>query len=203
MAERTPGHSLDVLFIADHAPPSISGRASILREVLVRQPREKTILLAPRTAGAKAFDRGARLDARRWASFPLLGEAGTRWLRRRHLRWIITQRRPQMVVAFGTGAEAAMALETRRATGAAVLLHLERPELFAARVALREGGARGRAVRELFDCYVQRPGEMQAGFAARSDIHRAVADYIAGMTDRYALREHERLTGRKLLDTSA
>ena len=45
--------------------------------------------------------------------------------------------------------------------------------------------------------------EMQAGFAARSDIHRAVADYIAGMTDRYALREHERLTGRKLLDTSA
>jgi dGTPase len=26
-----------------------------------------------------------------------------------------------------------------------------------------------------------------------------VADYIAGMTDRFALREHERLTGRKLL----
>jgi dGTPase len=26
-----------------------------------------------------------------------------------------------------------------------------------------------------------------------------VADYIAGMTDRYAAREHERLTGRKLL----
>ena len=28
---------------------------------------------------------------------------------------------------------------------------------------------------------------------------RAVADYIAGMTDRFALREHERLTGRRLL----
>jgi dGTPase len=26
-----------------------------------------------------------------------------------------------------------------------------------------------------------------------------VADYIAGMTDRFAMREHERLTGRKLL----
>jgi dGTPase len=27
-----------------------------------------------------------------------------------------------------------------------------------------------------------------------------VADYIAGMTDRYALREHRRLTGRELFD---
>jgi dGTPase len=54
-------------------------------------------------------------------------------------------------------------------------------------------------VRELFACYVAHPGEMQAGFAARPDTQRAVADYIAGMTDRYALREHERLTGRKLL----
>jgi dGTPase len=56
-------------------------------------------------------------------------------------------------------------------------------------------------VRELFAGYVERPAEMQAGFAARRDTHRAVADYIAGMTDRYALREHERLTGRRLLAT--
>jgi len=27
-----------------------------------------------------------------------------------------------------------------------------------------------------------------------------VADYIAGMTDRFALREHERLTGLRLLN---
>jgi dGTPase len=54
-------------------------------------------------------------------------------------------------------------------------------------------------VRELFERYVADPAQMQAGFAARSDMQRAVADYIAGMTDRYALREHERLTGRKLL----
>jgi len=26
-----------------------------------------------------------------------------------------------------------------------------------------------------------------------------VADYIAGMTDRFAMREHERLTGQRLL----
>jgi dGTPase len=54
-------------------------------------------------------------------------------------------------------------------------------------------------VRDLFRRYLAGPEEMQAGFAARSDTPRAVADYIAGMTDRYALREHERLTGRRLL----
>lgn len=58
-------------------------------------------------------------------------------------------------------------------------------------------------VRELFQRYLAQPGEMQAGFAARPDTPRAVADYIAGMTDRYALREHERLTGRKLLTSAA
>ncbi len=46
---------------------------------------------------------------------------------------------------------------------------------------------------------------MQAGHAARagragseSALLRVVADYIAGMTDRYASREHERLTGRRV-----
>jgi dGTPase len=57
-------------------------------------------------------------------------------------------------------------------------------------------------VRALFARYLAAPDEMQAGFAARSDTPRAVADYIAGMTDRYALREHERLTGRRLLATA-
>ncbi|MDO8276834.1 MAG: deoxyguanosinetriphosphate triphosphohydrolase [Burkholderiaceae bacterium] len=69
-------------------------------------------------------------------------------------------------------------------------------------------------VRELFDAYYTEPAQMQAGFAARAggaatphaaaggEAHaaaRAVADYIAGMTDRFAAREHERLTGRRLL----
>jgi dGTPase len=30
-------------------------------------------------------------------------------------------------------------------------------------------------------------------------VARAVADYIAGMTDRFAVREHTRLTGETLL----
>jgi dGTPase len=61
-------------------------------------------------------------------------------------------------------------------------------------------------VHELFAAYRQAPQEMQAGFAARvqaatdeSAALRTVADYIAGMTDRFASREHERLTGRNLL----
>ena len=61
-------------------------------------------------------------------------------------------------------------------------------------------------VHELFIAYLAAPGEMAPGFATRAqraghpaDAARAVADYIAGMTDRFAAREHERLTGRKLL----
>jgi dGTPase len=51
---------------------------------------------------------------------------------------------------------------------------------------------------ELFEAYVAQPDAMQADFARREDLHRAVADYIAGMTDRFAVREHERLTGTKV-----
>ena len=51
---------------------------------------------------------------------------------------------------------------------------------------------------ELFHAYVGRPESMPADFARRDDLYRSVADYIAGMTDRFAVREHERLTGRKI-----
>jgi dGTPase len=54
-------------------------------------------------------------------------------------------------------------------------------------------------VRELFSAYLAEPAQMPPDFAARPSVARAVADYIAGMTDRFAAREHERLTGRRLL----
>jgi len=54
-------------------------------------------------------------------------------------------------------------------------------------------------VRNLYAAYVSQPAEMPSDFALREDTHRAVADYIAGMTDRFAAREHERLTGQKWL----
>jgi len=52
-----------------------------------------------------------------------------------------------------------------------------------------------RVVRELFAAYVAAPQEMPDDFARRPDLQRAVADYVAGMTDRFASREHRRLTG--------
>ena len=53
-------------------------------------------------------------------------------------------------------------------------------------------------VHELFVAYVQQPDQMPPEHAAQPQRERAVADYIAGMTDRFALREHQRLTGRVL-----
>jgi dGTPase len=53
------------------------------------------------------------------------------------------------------------------------------------------------AVRALFDAYLADPRQMPADFAARNDQARAAADYVAGMTDRFAMREFVRLTGRE------
>ncbi len=67
-----------------------------------------------------------------------------------------------------------------------------------------------RVVSELFGHYLAHPADMQAEHAEQallarqapsgaSKSARVVADYIAGMTDRMAGREHERLTGQRLL----
>jgi dGTPase len=52
----------------------------------------------------------------------------------------------------------------------------------------------------LFAAYLNEPVEMPEGYGQREDRHRAVADYIAGMTDRFAIREYERLTGRRWVE---
>lgn len=53
----------------------------------------------------------------------------------------------------------------------------------------------GRIIEELFTAFMQSPNLMphEHQQAAKQDQARAVADYIAGMTDRYAIREHRRL----------
>ena len=56
---------------------------------------------------------------------------------------------------------------------------------------------------ELFAAYLAAPHEMPPEHAAQPDRHRAVADYVAGMTDRFAMREHRRLTGRDLFGAQA
>jgi dGTPase len=53
-------------------------------------------------------------------------------------------------------------------------------------------------VHELFSAYMQKPSAMPEQHVKRADLPRAVADYIAGMTDRFATKEHARLTGKVL-----
>ncbi len=63
-------------------------------------------------------------------------------------------------------------------------------------------------VRGLFERYVDEPDTLPESATNRSAVahpggrqrSREAADYIAGMTDRFALREHERLTGVRLFD---
>jgi dGTPase len=52
-----------------------------------------------------------------------------------------------------------------------------------------------RLLRELFEAFTQNPRLLPPEHRERAeaDLHRAVADYIAGMTDRYAIREHRRI----------
>ena len=51
-------------------------------------------------------------------------------------------------------------------------------------------------LQDLFKAYLENPGILPSEVQARAevgDFHRAICDYIAGMTDRFALDEHSRL----------
>ena len=53
-------------------------------------------------------------------------------------------------------------------------------------------------VKDLFAFLMAHPEEIGEERASTSSLPRVVADYIAGMTDRFAIREHERLCGTVL-----
>ena len=56
-----------------------------------------------------------------------------------------------------------------------------------------------RALRDMFNLLTNEPERLPAKFcrlAERDGIPRATGDYLAGMTDRFALDEHQRLTKR-------
>ena len=58
-----------------------------------------------------------------------------------------------------------------------------------------------RMMEQLFQYYLDHPDEIGALSRKRSKkigLHRAVCDYIAGMTDRYVVKEHNRVFGLKL-----
>jgi len=53
-----------------------------------------------------------------------------------------------------------------------------------------------RFIRSLFEAYLEKPGQLPPGVHERAKtegLHRAVCDYIAGMTDRYVQEEYKRL----------
>jgi len=60
---------------------------------------------------------------------------------------------------------------------------------------VRMSAKAARIVRELFEAFLSDPRLLPPDFQAQAmtDAPRAIADYIAGMTDRYAFREHRRL----------
>jgi dGTPase len=52
-------------------------------------------------------------------------------------------------------------------------------------------------IRELFTGFVAKPSLLPSQYHALAEVDRVrtIADYIAGMTDRYAIKEHGRLMG--------
>ena len=52
-----------------------------------------------------------------------------------------------------------------------------------------------RIVRELFTAFLQEPQLLPPEYQlrAKEDAPRAIADYVAGMTDRYAIKEYRRI----------
>ena len=61
---------------------------------------------------------------------------------------------------------------------------------------VRMGDKAGRILRDLFLSYVNEPGQLPPQYQkqiAEDGVHRVVCDYIAGMTDRFAVDEHQKL----------
>ena len=61
---------------------------------------------------------------------------------------------------------------------------------------VRMGDKAGRILRDLFHSYVSEPLQLPPQYqerVAEDGLQRAVCDYIAGMTDRFAMEDHRRL----------
>jgi dGTPase len=61
---------------------------------------------------------------------------------------------------------------------------------------VRMGNKAARILRDLFASFVAEPGQLPPRFQEqieRDGVERTVCDYIAGMTDRFALDEHQKL----------
>ena len=118
---------------------------------------------------------------------------------------IDTSRAAIRLAAPGSPAEvrqlpALVAFSPPMAREVVVLKQLLRDRLYRHPQVLDTTGRARQVVTELFAAYVADEGLLPEPVRHRGPGHRAVADYLAGMTDRFALREHHRITGRQLFE---
>ena len=101
------------------------------------------------------------------------------------IRTLEDVRRAPALAAFGT----AMHAEHK------ALKHFLRINLYQHYQVLRMTNKARRIISDLFGAFMEDPRLLPPQYQdmARNDKPRAIADYVAGMTDRYAIREHRRL----------
>ena len=88
-----------------------------------------------------------------------------------------------------------IAASAEMAAGTAEVKTFLHQRLYRHRQVVETTDAAKAVVRDLFEAYASHPEQLPARHAARLPAPLAITDYIAGMTDRYALREHARLFG--------
>ena len=140
MTQPTRGHRLETLLIAERFPPRISGRSSILRDLVANLPGERTVVSTPGHRAARSLDNALPASVQRAPTlFFGQGQVGKRiW--RAHLEWGLRRRRPGLVVAFDVRPDGEIAREIREAHGIPYLLHLDAPRLHELRMRLAKGG---------------------------------------------------------------
>ena len=177
--------------IDDGVRSGLLATGQLLEVPLYRRCHDEALAAFPGLAGRRLlFESIRRMRAAQAADLV----AATRALLREHAPQDADAVRHALpLVAFGAPMRQAGA-ELKRFLFGALYRHAQ----------VRHSTERARqVVCELFAAYVQQPQQMPPEHAAQPQRERAVADYIAGMTDRFALREHQRLTGRVLFAHAA
>jgi dGTPase len=175
--------------IDDGVRSGLIAPAQLREHPLFRRAEEQALADLPQLGESPSFDRRRLFEGIRRMleaqSHDLVASAGDALARHAPQDANAVRRLPPLL-AFSASMQQDMAA-SRRFLFDALYRHAQ----------VRDNTDRARqVVRELYAAYLAQGGQMPAEYAGRAHRERAVADYIAGMTDRFALREHQRLTGR-------
>ncbi len=151
MTESTRGHALETLLISERFPPRISGRSSILRELVANLPGDRTVVSTPGHRSARALDRKLPAEIRRAPAFRVLPKSLNQQIWHRHLEWTLSRRPPGLVVAFDVHPDGGIAHDILKKSGTPYLLHLDAPRLFEVRMRLQTGGEGAKRLRRILD----------------------------------------------------